>query len=203
MDRKFEETMLMERRATDYISVEEYFLLEEAAPEKHEYFSGNVTAMAGATEEHNSIVSNIIGEVRNKLKGKDCKIFPSDLRVTTPAGKSYFYPDASIVCGPTQKQAGVFDTLLNPVVIFEVISEGTEKIDRGYKFFYYQQIPSLQEYVLVDSRTYFIEVIRRQADGLWQFDKYKKADGSFMLNAIDASLSFEEIYDQVQIPEGE
>jgi Uma2 family endonuclease len=186
--------IVMASPAVKYVTLEEYFSLEEAAQEKYEYVEGDVVAMAGATEEHNDIVSNLIREVGSFLKGKGCKIHPSDFRVTTPAGKTYFYPDASIVCGPTQKQEGVFDTLLNPAVIFEVVSEITEKIDRGYKFFYYQQIPSLQEYVLIDSREYFVEVIRRQADGVWKFDKYSMSDQSFHLNSINHTLSFDDVY---------
>lgn len=189
--------------AVKYVSVEDYLLMEEAAEEKHEYVGGNIIAMAGATEEHNDIVSNLIREIGNRIKGKGCKIHPSDFRVTTPAGRNYFYPDASIVCGGSQKQPGVFDTLLNPRVIFEVISESTEKIDRGYKFFYYQQIPSLQEYVLVDSREYIIDVIRRQADGLWKFDKYFPADKQFHLAGINCTLSFDEVYFEVQLPRAE
>lgn len=88
--------------AVEYVSVEDYLLLEEAAEEKHEYVGGNIVAMAGATEEHNRIVANLIREVGSFLKGKGCDIFPSDFRVTTPAGKNYFYPDASIVCGSTK-----------------------------------------------------------------------------------------------------
>src|SRR5690349_21034717 len=101
------------------LSVEEYLHMEEVAETKHEYVNGNMIAMAGATEEHNDIVSNLIREVGNQLKGKGCKIHPSDFRVATSASKNYFYPDASIVCGPSQKQPGIFDTLLNPIVIFE------------------------------------------------------------------------------------
>lgn len=186
--------------AIQYVSVEDYLLLEEAAQEKHEYVQGNIVARAGATEEHNDIVSNLIREVGNFLKEKDCKIHPSDFRVTTPAGKNYFYPDASIVCGKTEKQQDVFDTLLNPIVIFEVMSEGTEKIDRGYKFFYYQQIPSLQEYILIDSREYAIEAIRRQADGAWKFEKFSLGTGHFPLNSIGCNLSFDDIYYRVQFP---
>src|SRR4051812_47195317 len=103
--------------ALKYVSVEEYLQLEEAAEEKHEYVEGDIVAMAGATREHNQVVSNLIRENGSFLKGKNGYIFPSDFRVTTPAGKSYFYPDATIVCGETQMQPDIFDTLLNPVVI--------------------------------------------------------------------------------------
>ncbi|MDB5208845.1 MAG: hypothetical protein JWR72_3920 [Flavisolibacter sp.] len=189
--------------ALNYVSVEDYLLQEEAAEEKHEYVGGNIVAMAGASREHNQIVSNLIREVGSFFKGKGCDIFPSDFRVTTPTAKSYFYPDATIVCGATQMQPDIFDTLLNPVVIFEVISEGTEKIDRGYKFFYYQQIPSLQEYILIDSREYAIEVIRRQSDGLWKFDKYALADKQLHLASINYILSFADVYYRVQLPRPE
>lgn len=185
------------------ISVEEYLRLEETAETKHEYVDGDVVAMAGATEEHNRIVGSLLREVGSFLKGKGCDIFPSDFRVTTPAAKSYFYPDATVVCGDLQKQPNIFDTLQNPVVIFEVMSEGTENIDRGYKFFHYQQIPSLQEYILIDSRTYAIEAIRRQSNNTWKFEKLSLADKQLHLDSIGCSLSFDDIYYRVQFPQPE
>lgn len=118
-----------------YTSVEEYLRLEQDSLEKHEYVKGDIVAMAGETEEHNHIVANLMREVGSFLKGKDCAVFPSDYRVSTPAGKNYFYPDASIVCGKTEKHPNVFDTLLNPIAIFEVMSEGTDNIDRATNFF--------------------------------------------------------------------
>ena len=189
--------------AIKYVTVEEYLLLEEAAQEKYEYVEGDVVAMAGATEEHNWIVANLMREIGSFLKGKGFDIFPSDFRVTTPAAKSYFYPDATIVCGDTEMQPDVFDTLLNPVIIFEVVSNGTENIDRGYKFFHYQQILSLQEYVLVDSRTYAVEIIRRQANDLWKFDKFSPDNKQLHLTSIDCTLSFDDIYYRVQLPQAD
>lgn len=182
------------------ISVEEYLRLEETAEIKHEYVNGDVVAMAGATREHNEIVSNLIREIGLCLKGKGCAIYPSDLRVTTPAGRNYFYPDATVVCEELQLQPDVFDTLQNPVIIFEVMSESTENIDRGYKFFHYQQIPSLQEYILVDSRVQAIEAIRRQTNNSWKFDKLSPADGKLSLSGIGCTLSFDDIYYRVQFP---
>lgn len=182
------------------ISVEEYLRLEEAAETKHEYVGGDVIAMAGATREHNEIVANLIREIGNHLKEKDCAIYPSDFRVTTPAARSYFYPDAAVVCGNLQMQPHVFDTLQNPVIIFEVMSEGTENNDRGYKFFYYQQIQSLQEYILIDSRKESVEVIRRQANDTWKFEKLTSANGKLELNSIGCTLPFDDIYYRVQFP---
>lgn len=193
------QTQLMGYAAKKYVTLEEYFLLEESSEaEKYEYFEGDITAMAGNTEQHNRILINLLRETGAFLKGKGCDVFPSDFRVTTPAKRNYFYPDATIVCGDAEKQDGVFDTLMNPVVIVEVISESTENHDRGYKFFAYQQIPTLQEYVLIDSREYAIEIIRRQDDGLWKFDKYQPSDKVFALNSINCQLSFEDIYYRVR-----
>lgn len=184
--------------ALKYTTVEEYLHMEASAGTKHEYVEGDVVAMAGATREHNEIVANLIREVGVCLKGKECAIYPSDFRVTTPAGKSYFYPDASVVCGSLQLQPDVFDTLQNPVIIFEVMSEGTENIDRGYKFFHYQQIPFLQEYILIDSRERLVERIFRQSDNSWKFDKLLPNE-ALELSSIGCTLSLDDIYYRVQI----
>jgi Uma2 family endonuclease len=186
--------------ALKMVSLDEYLRLEETADNKHEYVEGDVIAMAGASREHNEIVSNLIYAVRTCLNNKPCTIYPSDFRVSTPAGQNYFYPDATVVCGDVALQEGVFDTLLNPVVIFEVMSAGTENIDRGYKFFYYQQIPSLQEYILIDSRQKAVEAIRRQDNNTWKFEKLSYADGVLHLRSTGCTLSFDEIYYRVQLP---
>lgn len=180
-----------------YITVEEYFLLEESATEKYEYLEGKVIAMAGATEDHNRIVANLLRETGTFLKGKDCEIFPSDFRVTTPAGQNYFYPDATIVCGKTEKQPGTFDTLLNPVVIFEVISESTRANDKGYKFFYYQQIPSLQQYILIDSMQFAIDVISRQKDNTWKFETFTPDHKIITISSTGQTISFDDLYYRV------
>lgn len=186
--------------ALKYISVEEYLQMELTAETKHEYIGGDMVAMAGASHEHNQIVSNLVREIGSFLKGKSCDIFPSDFRVTTQASENYFYPDATIVCGDVELKEGVFDSLLNPVVIIEVMSEGTENIDRGYKFFYYQQIRSLQEYILIDSRQKAVEVIRRQDDDTWKFEKLLEPDGSLILQSIGCAVSFNDIYYRVVLP---
>jgi Uma2 family endonuclease len=195
----FEQTILMASPAAPYITVEEYFLLEDSAAEKYEYVEGKVVAMAGASKDHNQIVSNLIREIGGYLKGKNCDVFPSDFRITTPSGESYFYPDASIVCGDAQMKPEVFDTLVNPLVIFEVISESTRANDKGYKFFYYQQIPSLAEYILIDSTQYVIDVIRRQTDGAWKFDSFTSPHQSFLIQSIGQTLSFNDVYYRVPL----
>jgi Uma2 family endonuclease len=174
--------------------------MEETAEVKHEFVEGDIIAMEGVTREHNEIVSNLIREIDGCLKGKPCGIYPSDFRVTTAAGQNYFYPDATIVCGDVKLKEGVFSSLLNPVVIFEVMSEGTENIDRGYRFFYYQQIRSLQEYILIDSRQKAIEAIRRQDNDTWKFEKLTEADGRLDLQSIACTLTFDDLYYRVTFP---
>lgn len=183
-----------------YVSVEDYLQMEEAAELKHEYVDGCIVEKDGETIEHNDIVSNLIGEVGTFLKNKDYRIYPSAFRLTTPASKSFFYPDVTIVYGKPLLQPNIFDTLINPIIIFEIMSEGTENIDRGYKFFHYQHIPSLQEYVLIDSREYVIDIVCRQANGAWKFEKYFSTDKQIHLASINCTLSFDDIYYRVHWP---
>lgn len=100
-------------------------------------------------------------------------------------------------------QEGVFDTLLNPVFIFEVMSEGTQNVDRGYKFFHYQQIPSLQEYILIDWQQRAMDVVRREANGAWKFENYLPADAQVHLASINCTLFFDGIYYRASLPRPE
>jgi Uma2 family endonuclease len=186
-------------QSIERISVEEYLHMEKSAATKHEFVDGEVVAMAGASRGHNEIASNLIYKVRTCLEGQPCTIYTSDFRVSTPAGKSYFYPDATVVCGDLQMQSDIFDTLQNPVIIFEVMSESTENSDRGYKFFYYQQIPSLQEYILIDSRERSVERISRQSNDSWKFERLLPGE-NLELTSIGCSLSSDDIYYRVEFP---
>jgi len=183
--------------AGKYISPEEYLELEINAEEKHEYFDGKILAMAGATEAHNRIVANLIGEVHNFLKGKDRDVFPSDLRVTTPLFSSYMYPDVSIVCGGIEKRGDNFDTVTNPSVIIEVMSPSTMDRDLGFKFWYYLQIPSLKEYILIDAATSSVRTVIKQDDGSYKISNVKGKDSSLFINTIGMELPLSDIYRKV------
>ena len=121
----------------NYITPAEYLLDERAAAEKHEYYDGQVLAMSGAGLKHNLIASNLVGKISTFLDGKDCRILFSEMRVSTLQQDAYMYPDALIVCGELQLEDDRFDTLLNPSVIFEILSPSTRSIDKGRKFFFY------------------------------------------------------------------
>ncbi|HEY4109033.1 Uma2 family endonuclease [Puia sp.] len=179
------------------ITPTEYLVQERAAEYKHEFYKGRVTAMSGASMAHNDILVNLIAEMRNNLKGKPCKVLPGDMRVTVPSGEAYMYPDALIVCGEPELMDDRFDTLKNPVVIFEILSPSTEAHDRGKKFHFYRQIPSFKEYVLIDSTQIFVEISHRQADDSWKFDASLDPDGHLRMESIQSLLSLAEIYRNV------
>ncbi len=171
--------------------------MERASNEKHEYFAGKVMAMTRGSLVHNNIVANLIGEIGLFLKDRPCRI-PSDIRVSIPSRKSYMYPDAVIVCGQPEMEDDKFDTLKNPVVIFEILSPSTEDHDRGKKFFFYRQIPSFSEYILVDTTRRFVELSRRQDDGSWVFGVVSDPEGYVPITAIKARIPMDEIYRNVE-----
>ena len=149
------------------LSREEYLAFERSQERKHELHDGEVCVMAGASFAHNQIVANLVREVGNALRRGPCQALPSDLRVRIPGRDRYKYPDALIICGAPVFEDGARDTLLNPSVLFEVLSESSERYDRGLKFADYRTIPSLQEYVLVSQDRPVVEHYVRQEDGAW------------------------------------
>ncbi|MBB1283559.1 Uma2 family endonuclease [Flavisolibacter sp. BT320] len=183
--------------AIKYISIEDYLSLEETAEEKHEYYRGEIFAMAGGTIAHNQIVSNTVSEINYFLREKNCQVFPSDLKVHNEANSLFTYPDISIVCGEPQKWQDRNDTITNPVVIIEVLSESTQLYDRGQKFKLYRNIPSLKEYLLLSSLEYMVEHYTRQADETWNFRELSNPEDRFTIESIDFSCPIKELYRNV------
>lgn len=149
------------------MSPQEYLAFERAAEQRHEYADGEVYAMAGATREHNLVMGNIFGELRTALLDRPCEVYGSDMRVHIAATGRYVYPDVSVVCGGPSFQDDKRDTLLDPLVIVEVLSESTEAYDRADKFDQYRSVASVQDYVLASQTRPRIEHYRRQPDGSW------------------------------------
>lgn len=183
--------------ALKFISIEDYLSLEESADEKHEYYRGEIFAMAGGTIAHNQIVSNMVSEVNFFLREKDCQVFPSDLKVHNEANSLFTYPDISIVCGELQKWQGRNDTITNPVVIIEVLSESTQLYDRGQKFKLYRSIPSLKEYLLISSIEYMVEQYTKQADDVWSFRELTNPEDRMSIESIGFSCAIKELYRNV------
>ena len=193
------------RAAQTYLTPEEYITLErKAIPDaetvRSEYINGEIINMPGASFPHNLITNNISGELRTRLKGTGCAVFANDMRISIPTVKSYFYPDVGVVCEDPRFEDDVFDTLLNPIVIVEVLSPSTEAYDRGEKFAHYRQLTSLQEYVLVAQDQICVEHYHRQ-EKQWIFTDFEKHDEILPLPSIKCELPLQEIYERVTFPE--
>lgn len=177
------------------ISPEEYLATERQALDKSEFFNGEIIPVAGATFNHNRINENLSIAIGTLLEEATCQSFSSDMRVHLPATGLYAYPDIVIVCGEPELLPGGFDNLLNPVVLIEVMSEGTEDYDRGRKFLRYRSIPSFQEYILIDSQRVAVEVWRKNDLGQWTLtEQPTDAFGQFTIQTINLTLSLSKIY---------
>lgn len=185
------------------LTPQEYLDLERQSEIKHEYFKGEIFAMSGAKRNHNKISTNIGGLVWQHLKGKNCESYSSDMRVFVPQTGLYTYPDLVVVCGEPKFQDDVFDTLLNPVVLVEVLSDSTESYDRGKKFQHYRSIESLQEYVLVSQNEARIEKYVKHGDGFWLLSEAVGTESEIEFSSIECRISLAEVYDKIDFSDEE
>ena len=180
-----------------YYSEEDFLILERMSKTKNEYYRGEIFAMPGASYQHNQIASSLIGDIVAHLKGKPCKIFGSDLRVHTQLKSFYTYPDAVVICGEPSFVDNEFDTIINPTILFEILSPSTEEYDRTIKFEFYKNIPSLKQYVLIDSQKFLIEVFTKQEDKSWRSEKYNNPEDEWTLETINYKTKLRTIYEGV------
>jgi Uma2 family endonuclease len=176
---------------------EEYLEMERTAEYRSELVNGYIYAMAGASRMHNLITVNLAREVSAKLKGRPCEAYANDMRVKVEATGRVAYPDVVVVCGKPLFADDVKDTLLNPLVIVEVLSPSTEADDRGEKFAHYRRIDSLQEYVLIAQDRISVEHFQRQGDQ-WLLTEYTRPDSLLEMPSVDCRIPLSEIYDKVE-----
>ena len=176
------------------MSVQEYLAAEARGEVRHEFLDGKVLAMAGGTPEHAALAAAVIGELRNALRGKPCRVFSSDVRVRIRATGLSTYPDASVVCERMETDAEDRDALVNPIVLVKVLSDTTEAYDRGAKAAHYRRIPSLQEYVLVAQNEPLIEVYRRNERGHFELIEARAGEQA-ELASLGVALSVSAIYE--------
>lgn len=176
-------------------TVEEYLAFERTSEEKHEYYAGEIFAMSGASRNHNLIVMNTGTTLNSQLAQQPCEVYPSDMRVKVSNIK-YTYPDVSVVCGEPRFADSEFDTLLNPTIIVEVLSDSTENYDRGKKFEHYRTLESLQEYVLISQNEIHIEHYQRTASK-WILSETKSVDDLIELPSIGGTLNLADIYRKI------
>ena len=179
--------------ARTYLTPEEYITAERKATLKSEYLSGEIVALSGASDTHNLITVNTLNALYNQLADRGCRVYASDMRVGISAGVSYFYPDIAVTCDKPRFEDDVFDTLINPQVIIEVLSTSTENYDRGEKFDRYQQLESLQEYILISQDQIRIEHYLRQGEA-WVPSDFSELEDVMPLPSIGAELSLLQVY---------
>lgn len=181
------------------LTAEEYLRFEKDAAQKHEYFKGEVFAMAGAGARHNVVFSNIFGDIAYRLKGKPCKPYGSDLRIHIPENTLYTYPDISIICGEITPSETDADTAVLPTVLIEILSPSTKNYDRGGKFKLYRDIPTLKEYILIDSESIGVEIFRINKQGHWELEEHRLIDGTLKIPSVNLSLPLKEIYEGTKL----
>ncbi len=180
-----------------FITPEEYLETEASAEHKSEYFHGEVFAMSGASFTHNLITSNVLTALHTSLHDSDCFVFGSDMKIQAAESLHYTYPDVSIVCGDVQFVENRDDTIINPVVIIEVLSRSTGDYDRGAKFRAYRMMPSLRDYIMIDQYSCHTEYFFKNKTGQWVLEESDDRDYTFMIQSVDAALAMETIYRRV------
>jgi Uma2 family endonuclease len=183
------------------LTPQEYLALERKAEFRSEFYAGEMFATAGASWEHTLIKDNLAREAGNQLKDGPCRALTSDLRVKVSSTGLYTYPDVVIVCDKPEFEDNHFDTLLNPQIVIEVLSDSTEKYDRGTKSRHYRRLKSLKEYALVAQDRSFIERYVRQRDGSWNLTEFSGLDAVFAFATIAAQVRLADIYRGVEFPE--
>ena len=175
-------------------TIEEYLVMEDAATEKHEYYKGEIFAMSCAKLPHIIIFKNLFGEIGIRLKGKQCQPYGGDMRIHIEANTLFTYPDISIICGEPETLNGDNLNVLNPAVIIEILSSSTKNYDRGEKFKLYRDIPTLKEYILVDSESIHVEIFRLNEAGHWELQEYKLAEETLYIKTINENILVRDIY---------
>ena len=179
------------------LTPEEYLTSERKAIFKNEYLDGRIITMSGASREHNLITGNMLTELNLQLRSRACEVYAGDMRVRTSPTGPYFYPDVVVVCDAPQFEDNVFDTLLNPTLIVEVLSPSTEVYDKGEKFARYQELSSLREYLLVAQDRVHVEHYRL-IEAAWVPIQFDSLDDVLSLVSIECELPLQEIYRRVR-----
>ena len=186
------------QKKKQYFFPEEYFEMEEAAEYKSEYYHGEIFAMSGASFNHNITAGNTFASLHSSLSDSDCTVFTSDMKIQVDEDRHYTYPDISIACGDIEFAKNRNDTIINPIVIFEVLSESTMDYDRGAKFAAYKNISSLKDYILIDQYTCHVEYFYKNEDGKWSLDEFKNLNDTLKIRTLGIELSLKTVYNRVK-----
>jgi Uma2 family endonuclease len=186
-----------------YYTPEEYLELEEAAEFKNEYQDGDIVPMTGGTTNHNKIALNFAANLKFGLKGQKYDIYIGDVRLWIPRYRQYTYPDVMVIQGEPVYTGTNTTTVMNPLLIAEVLSKSTKNYDQGDKFLYYRSIPELREYILIDQSQYHVMQYVKTAEGQWLFTEFEAENSGLSLQSVDFKMAFNDLYERVNFAEGE
>ncbi|MGA9773154.1 MAG: Uma2 family endonuclease [Blastocatellia bacterium] len=191
----------MASQPQSYITPEQYLELERKADHvRSEYFNGEIFAMAGASRRHILIITNLVIQLGAQCKKRPCEVYSTDMRLRVSPTGLYTYPDVIVMCGEPIFADDQNDTLLNPTLIIEVLSDSTKDYDRGGKFEHYRKIESFKEYVLIAQDKPHVEDFIRQPDNRWMFSETNNLQDTIELASVNCHLALSEIYDKVGLP---
>ena len=192
----------MQNPIPHYITPEEYLEGEETSSVKHEYYDGQIYAMAGGTNAHAILCSNASAALINQLVGKPCRAVSSEQRVKVEATGLHVYPDASVYCENARFEGAGGLNLLDPTVIIEVLSRSTSAYDRGDKFDHYKRIETLQDYILIEQTRVHIEHFHRLENDDWLMRSFDNLSDTLALPSVDCNVMLSQIYEGVNVPQG-
>ena len=191
----------MPRPAELFVTAADYLARERQVETRNEYLNGCIYAIGGASRSHNRVTFNLARRLGNQLDRSPCEAFVNDMRVKVSPTGLYTYPDVVVACGEPRFEDQHVDTLLNPTVIIEVLSDSTADYDRGDKFAHYRTLESLSDYLLVAQDKPRIEHYRRQANGQWLYSAADGLEARIEILTIACTLHLAEIYDRVTFPD--
>lgn len=184
-----------------YVTPQEYLERERRAETKSEYFNGEIYALAGASLRHTVIAANVIATFHAQFRGRPCTVHTGDLRVKVNPTGLYTYPDVVVVCGQPTFDDAQKDTLLNPTLIVEVLSESTEAYDRARKFDHYRKLESLTDYLLISQDLALVEHRVRQSADKWLIGFFMGLDTVVAIPSLDCELPLADVYDKIDWPD--
>ena len=182
-----------------YYSPEEYLELETTADYKSEYHNGQIIPMAGGKPNHNQLAINLTSAINYNLRKKPYRVFMSDLRLWIPDCRLYTYPDVMIVQTPLVFAENRQDTIVNPLAIAEILSDSTEKYDRGDKFRIYRSIPSFKEYLLISQTAMQVEKFTKNETNQWVLSEYAEKDAKITFDSFEFEIGLDELYDRIDL----
>jgi Uma2 family endonuclease len=189
--------MIMQVQEQRYYSPEEYLDIEVNSEERHEYIDGQIIPMTGGTPNHNQIALNLSGALNSALKRQPYRVFVADQRLWIPQKRIHTYPDVMIMQTPLTYEEGRKDTIMNPLMIAEVLSKSTKGYDRDEKFAAYRTIGNFQEYILIDQYMMHVEQYSKTDNNKWIFSEYEDSNVTLSLTSVPFQILLADIYDNV------